>query len=115
MARHSVFRVAVPHRRQGDERSSATALAREGCGEAGLRADIAGDQEARMTIAEAASIQTLIPYLVVDEADQLIAFLKEAFDAELRMRVTRPDGSVMHAQVSLFESALELAEPPKQG
>lgn len=75
-----------------------------------LRADLAGDQEARMTIAEATSVQTLIPYLVVNEADQLIAFLKEAFDAELRTRVTRPDGSVMHAQVSMFGSALELAD-----
>jgi PhnB protein len=81
----------------------------------GLRADLTGDQEARMTIAETTSVQTLIPYLVVNEADQMIAFLKEAFDAELRTRVTRPDGTVMHAQVGLFGSALELAEPPKQG
>jgi len=75
-----------------------------------LRADLAGDQGAQMTVAEAASVQTLIPYLVVGEADRLIDFLKKAFNAEVRFRVERPDGSVMHAQVGLFGSALELAD-----
>lgn len=77
-----------------------------------LRADLAGDQEARMTVTDATSVQTVIPYLVVQGADELIAFLKRAFDAEVRVRVERPDGGVMHAQVGLFGSALELADTP---
>ena len=80
-----------------------------------LRADLAGDQEAHMTVAEATLVQTVIPYLVVDGADKLIEFLKAAFNAELRMRVPRPDGNVMHAQVGIFGSALEMADPPAGG
>ena len=77
----------------------------------GLRADLAGDaKESTMTVTEATAVQTLIPYLVVNGAEELIAFLKQAFDAEERMKVPRPDGSVMHAEVRMFGSTIELGD-----
>ena len=39
---------------------------------------------------------TITPYLHPRSADRLIAFLTEAFGAELIVRVPRSDGSVMH-------------------
>ena len=57
---------------------------------------------------------TITPYLVVKEADRLIAFLRDAFGAELRGRFTRPDGSVMHAEMNLGDSKLELGEASTQ-
>lgn len=54
---------------------------------------------------------TITPYLVVNGVDRLIAFLKEAFDAELRERLLRPDGAVMHAEVVIGDSEVMLGEP----
>ena len=53
---------------------------------------------------------SITPYLVVPDADRFIAFVKAAFGAEEVMRVKRPDGSIMHAQVNLAESPLEVSE-----
>jgi PhnB protein len=49
---------------------------------------------------------TLTPYLVVTDVPRLIDFLKSAFHAEERERMTRPDGSVMHAEVTIGDSIL---------
>ncbi len=58
--------------------------------------------------------QTIIPYFVVDGADDLIAFLREAFDAKLNARFTRPDGSVMHAELRIGDSLVELGDASAQ-
>jgi PhnB protein len=55
-------------------------------------------------------VQTVIPYLVVDGAERLIAFMKQAFDAEERVKVHRPDGSVMHAEMGVFGSTIEVGD-----
>ena len=54
---------------------------------------------------------TITPYLHPRSADRLIAFLTEAFGAELIVRVPRPDGSVMHAQLRIGDSMIEMGEP----
>ena len=54
---------------------------------------------------------TVTPYLIVSDVPRLIRFLAEAFGASERMRVPRPDGSVMHAEVRLGDSVLMMGEP----
>ncbi len=53
---------------------------------------------------------TITPYLVVEGAAELIDFLKEAFGAEERRRVPGPDGKLMHAEVRIGDSVIELGD-----
>jgi uncharacterized glyoxalase superfamily protein PhnB len=49
---------------------------------------------------------TVTPYIVVEDAGGLIDFIKQAFGVEERMRHTRPDGAIMHAEVQLGDSII---------
>jgi PhnB protein len=42
---------------------------------------------------------TVTPYILVQDADKLIDFVKKAFDAKETERITMPDGSIGHAEV----------------
>ena len=53
---------------------------------------------------------TVTPYLVVRNAPRLIDFLQQAFGATELMRSLRPDGSVMHAEVSIGDSRVMIGE-----
>ncbi len=54
---------------------------------------------------------TLTPYLAVTGAARLIDFVKEAFGAEEKFRVNRPGAeTIMHAQLQIGDSVLELAD-----
>src|ERR1039457_4012565 len=53
---------------------------------------------------------TLTPYVIVNGATQFLDFLKEAFEAEERFRVPKPDGTIMHAEVTIGDSIIELAD-----
>jgi PhnB protein len=57
---------------------------------------------------------TVVPSLVVDGADRLIAFLQEVFGASLKDRMAGPDNRVMHAEVAIGESVLMIGDhgPP---
>ena len=46
------------------------------------------------------------PYLVVQDIEALIAFLKEAFDAEETERVPGSDGTTRHAEVRIGDSVV---------
>lgn len=50
------------------------------------------------------------PYLIVPDADRLIAFLQEAFGAAVVMRVEDEQGRVRHAQLRIGDSAIELGQ-----
>jgi uncharacterized glyoxalase superfamily protein PhnB len=50
------------------------------------------------------------PYLVVREVPKLLDFLKQAFDAQEIMRMPRPDGTIMHAEVRIGDSAIMMGE-----
>lgn len=53
----------------------------------------------------------LIPYIAVDGADEAIAFYRDAFGFELHGDVMRaPDGRVGHAELSLGDALLMLAD-----
>jgi PhnB protein len=53
---------------------------------------------------------SVTPYLVVQGVPTLIDFLKQAFDAQETMRMPRPDGAIMHAEVRIGDSAVMMGE-----
>jgi len=55
---------------------------------------------------------TIAPYIIVPRAAKFIEFLKNAFGATERFRFEIPDGSglLMHAEVSIGNSIIELAD-----
>jgi uncharacterized glyoxalase superfamily protein PhnB len=55
-------------------------------------------------------LHTVTPYLTLSGVARLIDFLKEAFDAKEMHRSTRPDGTIMHAQVRIGDSAIMMGE-----
>jgi PhnB protein len=58
---------------------------------------------------------SITPYLVIPKAAELIDFMKMAFGAEEQFRIRRPGGDViMHAEVKVGDSMIELAEANAQ-
>jgi len=54
---------------------------------------------------------TLTPYLVVDGANKVISFMKEAFGAKAVLEpVTRPDGKIMHAEFKIGDSVVMISD-----
>ncbi len=53
---------------------------------------------------------TVTPYLLVGNASKQIEFLQKAFDAVEMHRTQLPDGSVMHAEVRIGDSAVMMGE-----
>ena len=69
--------------------------------------------ESRKFIRE--GFHSITPYLIVPGAPQLIEFMKAAYGAEERFRVNRPGTeTIMHAEVKIGDSILELAEANAQ-
>lgn len=58
-----------------------------------------------------ADCSAITPYLLVPDASRFIEFLKQAFGGVERERITRPGGSVLHAQVRIADSLLMIGEP----
>ena len=50
------------------------------------------------------------PYLVVDGAEELIAFIRATFELDDPMRMPRPDGKVGHAEMRIGDSVVMLAD-----
>ena len=50
------------------------------------------------------------PYLVVADGEGLIAFLRNAFGAEVLSRTLRPDGTIANAEVRIGDSMLMVAQ-----
>src|SRR5215831_3841834 len=69
-------------------------------------------KEENMTAAQAVpkGYNSLMPYLIVNGASDFIDFLKTTFGAQERMRVPGPGGGIMHAEVTIEESVIELAD-----
>src|ERR1051325_1135918 len=57
-----------------------------------------------------AGFGTVTPYLVGKGVAQLHEFLRQAFGAEIRASYPRPDGSIMHSEVMVGDSLLEMGE-----
>ena len=59
------------------------------------------------------------PYLVVQEAQRMVDFLKDLFGATVLRRYDHPDGTVLHLEVRLDDSVIMIADsnekyPPNQ-
>lgn len=80
-----------------------------------LKAELIPPTEDAMTIEGLKTgFHTITPYLVVNGADDLIAFVRETFAAEVQARHLRPDGTVMHAEVRVGDSMIELGDGNEQ-
>jgi uncharacterized glyoxalase superfamily protein PhnB len=54
---------------------------------------------------------TVTPYLTVRGAPKVVEFLEQAFGAKISHEpVKRPDGSIMHVQVTIGDSPVMIAE-----
>jgi PhnB protein len=54
---------------------------------------------------------TIVPHIYVDGASEAIAFYKRAFGAEELFRIARPDGKILHAEISICNSVLMIGDP----
>jgi PhnB protein len=57
-----------------------------------------------------AGYHSVTPYLIVHDGAGAIAFYRQAFGATERVRMTRPDGRVGHAELQLGDSVVMLAD-----
>jgi PhnB protein len=53
---------------------------------------------------------TITPYLTVQGVADLIAFVRGAFDAQVRFQMSHPDGSIGHAEVQIGNSVIMMGE-----
>ncbi|MGB9465723.1 MAG: VOC family protein [Candidatus Acidiferrum sp.] len=57
----------------------------------------------------------IAPYILVSDAAKFMEFLISAFEATERIRVPKPDGSIMHAEVAIGDSdVIELGDANEQ-
>ena len=58
--------------------------------------------------------RTVSPYILVGGAVKFIEFMKEAFGAVEKGRVPMPNGKIMHAEVQLGDSVVEMSDGNEQ-
>jgi PhnB protein len=56
----------------------------------------------------------IAPYFLVKDAPKFIDFLVAAFAGTERIRVPRPDGTIMHAEVAIGNSVIEMGDANEQ-
>jgi PhnB protein len=88
-------------------------------GVAGYVTDVARRQARGRTARASNSVKpipdgyhTVTPYLIVHGVPRLLDFLQQAFGATELIRAPRPDGSIMHAEVTIGDSRVMMGEPP---
>lgn len=59
-------------------------------------------------------LTSITPYVIVRPAAQFMEFLKAAFGGVERLRMPAPDGSIMHAEVSIGNGAIEVSDGNEQ-
>src|SRR5581483_5587198 len=83
-------------------------------GELGAAADVIQTKETAMAT-QAKPIpdgyHTLTPYLVVDGAERIVQFMKDAFGAQFVFEpMKRPDGKIMHAELRIGDSIVMISD-----
>lgn len=53
---------------------------------------------------------SVTPYLIVQGAAGLIDFMKQVFNGEAFVRMERPDGTILHAEVRIGDSVVMLSD-----
>ena len=54
--------------------------------------------------------RTITPYLMVHHAEEFVDFMQRGLDAKVQLRVNTPDGKIMHSQILVGKSIIEVAE-----
>lgn len=57
-----------------------------------------------------AAANSVRPYFILDGASKFIDFVQKAFDAEVLVNVPTPEGNVMHAEVRIGDSFVEMGD-----
>jgi uncharacterized glyoxalase superfamily protein PhnB len=58
---------------------------------------------------------TITPYLVVDGAEKIVHFMKEAFGAQPVFEpMARPDGKIMHGEFKIGDSIVMISDPSER-
>ena len=68
----------------------------------------------KSTVFRRPNFPNIAPYFLVPGAPTFIDFLVSAFEGTERMRVPRPDGAIMHAEVAIGNSVIELGDANEQ-
>jgi PhnB protein len=58
---------------------------------------------------------TVTPYLIVDGAERLMAFIADALDGTETVHMQGPDGRIAHAEMRVGDSLVMLADTPEPG
>src|SRR6202012_1950004 len=56
----------------------------------------------------------IVPHIYIDGASDAIAFYKRALGAEEVMRIARPDGKLLHAEISICDSVVMIGDPDER-
>ncbi len=81
-----------------------------------LRTDLERKAAMTTTIAPATAsylppgFRSIAPYLVVQGASRLLDFCQQAFGAQVKGRVPLPDGTLMHAEIQIGDSMVEMGD-----
>ena len=54
--------------------------------------------------------QTLMPYLIVEDAAKFIDIMKKVFAAEEKLRIPRSENVIMHAEIKVGDCVIMLAD-----
>ena len=85
-------------------------LQRRGSMNEGTAAGAGAAAAARALHYQRPGLTSITPYVIVRRAAQFIEFLKMAFEGVERVRMPAPDGSIMHAEVSVGNGAIEVSD-----
>ena len=85
-------------------------LQRRGSMNEGTAAGAGAAAAARALHYQRPGLTSITPYVIVRPAAQFIEFLKMAFEGVERVRMPAPDGSIMHAEVSVGKGAIEVGD-----
>ena len=53
----------------------------------------------------------VVPHIYIDGADKAMAFYQEAFGAEEIVRITKADGRILHAELSIYGATIMMGDP----
>jgi PhnB protein len=57
---------------------------------------------------------TITPYLIVEDADQLVEFIEKTFDGQLLYKMQNGSGRIAHGEIKVGNSILMLAEATEE-
>lgn len=57
---------------------------------------------------------TITPYIIVENADELVEFIEKIFDGQLLFKMQNQDGRISHGEMTIGDSKLMLAEATEE-